>query len=89
MIFEHDGFCSFGHFSRLSTSRAAVVPAASLLNLSRPPRAAAEASADARKNARAAANGYGKGPDGATGSNFLAFAKGTNPYNVLDKAPAE
>lgn len=89
VIFEHEGFCSFGHFSRLRTSRAAVVPAASLLNLSRPPRAAAEAASDARKHARAEAHAYGKGMHGASASTFLAFAKGTNPYNVLDKAPAE
>jgi len=43
VIFEHEGFCSFGHFSHLATARAAVVPAAALLNLSRPPRGAAEA----------------------------------------------
>jgi len=73
----------------VAESSTAVAPAASLLNLSRPPRAAAEAAADARKHARAEAHAYGKGMDGASASTFLAFAKGTNPYNVLDQAPAE
>ncbi|EOD05450.1 5'-3' exoribonuclease [Emiliania huxleyi CCMP1516] len=79
VIFEHEGFCSFGHFSRLETSRAAVVPAAALLNLSRPPRSKA---ADAPPDAAAAL--FGGGSD-----SFAAFAKGTNPYAVLSQAPAE
>eukprot|EP00965_Chrysotila_dentata_P003983 129461-Pleurochrysis_carterae.AAC.3 len=40
VIFEREGFCSTGHFARLKTHRAAVVPASALLNLSRPPRGA-------------------------------------------------
>ena len=77
VLFEREGFCNTGRFAQLRTMRSAVLPAAALLNLSRPPltRGHAAAVAAAAAGLRGAGGGgaaaLGKRYEGAPSNMFL------------------
>ena len=62
VLFEREGYCGTGHFAQLRSCRGAVLPAAALLNLTRPLPAAYRLSAAGSHGARAAAAAGLKAP---------------------------
>ena len=73
MLFEKEGYCGTGHFAQLKTCRGAVLPSASLLNLTKPLPAAYRAGASRRVGAAGGVAGGGGGA-GYAGRGFAGAA---------------
>ena len=69
-MFEHEGFLSKGHFAKLNSCRAAVLPCASLVNLSRAPK-------------WGGSKGGGGGGTHTRGGGYLGGETQMNQYQVL------